>query len=353
MPVAVVTGASAGVGRATAHALAEAGFDVGLLARGYAGLEGAAADVRACHRRALTLVADVSVAEEVEAAAGRAEADLGPIDVWVNNAMTTVFAPSWEVDPPDFRRAVEVTFLGQVWGTQAALARMRPRDRGTIVEVGSALAYMAIPLQSAYCAAKFACRGYFEAVRAELIHEGSNVRMCMVHLPAVNTPQFDWCETTLGRRPQPVAPIYQPEEMAELIVRTALRGQREKVLGSWNKVLVWAGRLWPGLANQYAGQAAWEAQLTDQALAPDRKANLYAPVDTDADWGSRGGFDDGAGGFWDPSFLRTLPATAGRLVRAFSATAADKAHTWRRVAADSAGQVAAGRPAGSAHDDAS
>ena len=330
MPVAVVTGASAGVGRATAVALAEAGFDIGLIARGQAGLAGAAGEVRAHGRRALELPTDVAEADQVDKAADQVETELGPVDIWVNNAMTTIFAPSWDVDPADFRRAVEVTFLGQVWGTQAALARMRPRNRGTIVEVGSALAFMAIPLQSAYCASKFASRGYFEAVRAELIHEKSQVRMCMVHLPAVNTPQFDWCKTTLDRHPQPVAPIYQPETVAAQIRDVALSGQRERVVGSWNRLLVAVGRAAPSLANQFAGQTAWESQLTDRPLEPGRKPNLRHPGDEDGDHGSRGGFDGQASGFWDPSFLRTLPATAAHLGSALAATLVEKGRRYRR-----------------------
>lgn len=329
MPIAAVTGASAGVGRATAVALARSGYDVALLARGKAGLEGAAEDVRRQGRRALPLTVDVSEAEAMDRAADRIEHELGPIEVWVNDAMTTVFAPSWEIDADDFRRAVEVTFLGQVWGTQAALARMRPRNRGTIVEVGSALSYMAIPLQSAYCASKFACRGYFEAVRAELLHEKSQVRMCMVHLPAVNTPQFDWCQTTLDRHPMPVPPIYQPELIADKIVSAALSGQRERIVGSWNKLLVWAGKLFPGLANQFAGRSAWEGQLADRPVQPGRRPNLRHPEDASQDHGSHGGFDDQSGGFWDPSFLKSLPSTAATFVTAAAAATAEKGQRLR------------------------
>ena len=209
--VALVTGASAGVGRATAVELASRGFDVALLARGRAGLDAAASEVESRGARALSVPADVSDYDEVNSAAARVEEELGPLDVWVNNAMTTSFSPLSDTKPEDFRRAIEVTFLGQVWGTMAALARMRPRDRGNIVNVGSALAFIGIPLQSPYCAAKFACRGFFESTRAELLHEGSHIRLSMVHLPAVNTPQFDWCQTTMDRHPQPVPPIYQPE----------------------------------------------------------------------------------------------------------------------------------------------
>jgi len=319
-PVAVVTGASGGVGRATARAFADAGYDVALIARGNAGLEAAAKEVEAAGVRSLPICADVSNFHEVDGAASLVERELGPLDVWVNDAMTTVFAPVWDVDPEDFRRAVDVTFLGQVWGTTVALARMRPRDRGSIVNVGSALAYMGIPLQSAYCSSKFACRGFFESVRAELIHEGSNVRVGMVHLPAVNTPQFDWCETTLDRHPQPVPPIYQPEVAARCIVDAALNGRRTKVVGVWNKLLVVAGSVFPGLGNVYAALGAWESQLTNIPISPEREANLHGPVDGYQDHGSHGMFDDCAGGMLDPSFLRSLPG----IVRTFAVA-------WRRT----------------------
>ncbi len=330
MGVAVVTGASAGIGRATATALAEDGWDIGLLARGRAGLDAAAKQVEAGGRRALAVPTDMADAGQVESAADRVEDELGPIDLWVNDAMTTVFAPSWKVDAEDFRRAVEVTFLGQVWGTQSALARMRPRDRGTIVNVGSALAFIGIPLQSAYCASKFACRGYFESVRAELLHEGSNVQMSMVHMPAVNTPQFDWCKTTMSRHPQPVPPIYQPELAAHRIVQVVHDGRRDSVLGSWNKLLVAAGKLFPGLGNQYAAIGAWDTQLIDQHVDPDRPIDLWDPVDVDDDHGAHGSFDDKAGGFLDPSFLSSLPNTARTFVQATGRLAREKYRRYRR-----------------------
>jgi NAD(P)-dependent dehydrogenase (short-subunit alcohol dehydrogenase family) len=322
--VVAITGASAGVGRSTARAFARNGFDVALLARGGAGLDGAAMDVEQAGGRALSLPVDASVYEEVDAAAGQAEDELGPVDVWVNDAMTTVFAPTWDVKPADFQRAVEVTFLGQVWGTMAALKRMRRRDQGTIVNVGSALAFIGIPLQSAYCSSKFACLGFFESVRAELIHEHSHVRMSMVHLPAVNTPQFDWCETTFEDHPQPVPPIYQPEVAAKFILEAALDGRRTKVVGSWNKVLVAAGRMFPGLGNQYAALAAWSAQLTSQPNGTGRRVNLYEPADGESDRGAHGSFDDRAGGFFDPSFLKSLPTIARTLATAVSRTTAEK-----------------------------
>jgi NAD(P)-dependent dehydrogenase (short-subunit alcohol dehydrogenase family) len=323
--VALVTGASAGVGRAVARELAQKGFDVALVARGEAGLQAAAKEIEACGARALPLPADVAHFDEVDAAAKESESELGPIDVWVNNAMATVFTPSWNSNPDDFRRAVEVTFLGQVWGTLAALSRMRPRDRGTIVNVGSALCFVGIPLQSAYCSSKFACRGFFESTRAELLHDGSQVRLHMVHLPALNTPQFDWCATSLPRHPQPVPPIYQPERAARSIAAAALGERPVRVLGSWNRLLVFLGRLFPDLATRYAALGAWETQLTEEPISPDRPVNLYVPADDGGDWGAHGAFDERAGGFVDPSFLRSLPSTMGTFVRAVATTGAEKA----------------------------
>jgi NAD(P)-dependent dehydrogenase (short-subunit alcohol dehydrogenase family) len=322
--VAVITGASAGVGRATARAFAEHGFDVALLARGSKGLEAAAKEVSALGVRALPTPTDVSCYGEVEAAARRVESELGRIDVWVNDAMTTALSPLWDTSAEDFERAVRVTFLGQVWGTKAALARMRARDHGSIVNVGSALAFIGIPLQSAYCSSKFACRGFFESTRAELLHEGSHVRISMVHLPGVNTPQFDWCKTSMNHHPQPVPPIYQPEIPAKYILEAALDGRRAKVIGSWNKMLVAAGSMFPGLGNQFAAIGAWDAQLTPEPVEPDRPVNLYDAVDSDFDAGAHGNFDQKAGGFLDPSFLRSLPHTAKLLSKALARTVAER-----------------------------
>ncbi len=341
MPVVVITGASAGIGRATARAFAERGYDVALLARGEAGLAGAVADVEAAGRKALACPTDVGRFEQVDAAADQIEEALGEIDVWVNDAMTTVFAPSWEVAPADFARAVEVTFLGQVWGTTAALTRMRRRNRGTIVNVGSALAYIGIPLQSAYCASKFACRGYFESVRAELIHERSAIHLGMVHMPAVNTPQFDWCQTSLDHHPQPVPPIYQPEICARAIVAAALDHRRTKVVGSWNKFLVGMSSVLPGVANQYAARGAWETQLTSQRIDPDRPHNLRTPQDGEVDQGAHGIFDAKARGFWDPSFLATLPTSAKTFALAVLAEGRGKAERYAAQARRS-GRVDAG-----------
>ena len=330
-PVAVVTGGSAGVGRATAIAFAARGFDVAVLARGAAGLAGAVSDITGHGVRALALSVDVASFEEVDAAAERVERSLGPIDVWVNDAMTTVFAPLAEVRPEDFRRAVEVTFLGQVWGTMAALTRMRARDRGAIVNVGSALSFMGIPLQSAYCGSKFACRGFFEAARSELLHDGSHVRMSMVHLPAVNTPQFEWCKTVFARHPQPVAPIYQPEVVAERILDVAMTGERENVLGAWNRLLVLAGRAAPGLANQFAALGAWDEQLADRPVQPDRPSNLDASADEHTDYGAHGTFDNLARGCRTPSFVRSLPGAGFKFLRAGAAVGAEHLEVRRRA----------------------
>ncbi|MDE3086489.1 MAG: SDR family oxidoreductase [Acidobacteriota bacterium] len=327
--VAVVTGASAGVGRATAVALARAGFDVAALARVEAGLEAAVKEVEGAGGRGLAVPVDVADHAAVDRAAAEAEEALGPIDVWVNDAMTTIFAPFWEIDPEEFRRAVEVTFLGQVWGTRAALERMLPRDRGSIVNVGSSLAFLSIPLQSAYCASKFACRGFFDSLRAELIHRGSNVRLSMVHLPGVNTTQFDWCESDFPTHPQPVPPIYQPEVPAKAIVEVALDGRRSKVVGSWNKLVVLAGQFMPGVGNHYAALGAWDTQLTDQPVAPSRPANLRRALDAGADHGAHGIFDDRSGGVLDPHFLRTVPQSGKTLAKAVAGRARE---VWQRRA---------------------
>ena len=290
--VALVTGASAGVGRATVRRLAADGYDVALLARGRDGLEAARTEVERLGRRALAIPTDVADQEQVEEAAERTESALGPIDVWVNNAMTTVFAPFMEIEPDEFRRVTEVTYLGAVWGTRAALNRMVPRDRGSIVFVGSALAYRGIPLQSAYCGSKHAIKGFFESVRSELKHDGSSIRVSIVELPAVNTPQFDHCRTRLPKQPQPVPPIYQPEVAADAIAWTARTGEREVYVGAPTWKTIWGERLAPGVADRYLAKQGYEGQLADQPVNGDRPDNLFAPVE--GDHGAHGQFDRGS-----------------------------------------------------------
>ena len=321
----VITGATAGVGRETARLFAKNGFDVALLARGGAGLQAAAQEVQSLGQRCLAIPTDVAEYDEVARAAERIETELGPIDVWVNNAMTTVFSPLKDVQPADFERAIQVTFLGQVWGTMVALQRMRPRNAGSIVNVGSALAFVGIPLQSAYCASKFACRGFFEATRAEILHDQLDVRLSMVHLPAMNTPQFDWCETTMDYHPQPVPPIYQPEIAAQAIFDTAIDGKRSRIVGSWNKMLVAMDSFFPGLGNHFASQGAWGSQLTKQRVKADRPSNLRSPADEDVDYGGHGIFDDKSRGVRDPSFIVTLPKIGYTYVKALISTLRESA----------------------------
>jgi NAD(P)-dependent dehydrogenase (short-subunit alcohol dehydrogenase family) len=293
--ITVVTGASAGVGRATALEFARHGCDVALLARNAARLEASAEEVRGHGVNALPIVADVADAEAVEAVATCIEAELGPIDVWVNNAMATIFAPIDRITPEEFRRATEVTYLGQVYGTMTALSRMRKRHHGTIVNVGSALAYRAIPLQSAYCGAKYAVRGFTDAVRTELIHDGSLVRLVMVHLPAVNTPQFDWALNKLGKRPQPVPPIFQPEVPARAIVDAALNPDRREVwVGLPTVLTILANKLAPALLDHYLARTGYSGQLTDEPVPSDAPANLFKTAD--GDYGAHGRFDSRARG---------------------------------------------------------
>jgi NAD(P)-dependent dehydrogenase (short-subunit alcohol dehydrogenase family) len=291
-PVAVVTGSSAGVGRAVAVAFARRGWRVGLLARGTAGLEGAETEVRAAGGEPLAIRVDVADPEGLQDAAERFERELGPIDVWVNNAMATVFAPFTQVTPEEFRRATEVTYLGTVWGTMAALRVMRPRDRGTIVQVGSALAYRGIPLQAPYCGAKHAIQGFTESVRCELLHEHSGVHLTMVQLPAVNTPQFSWGRNRMPRRPQPVPPIYQPELAADAIHFCAYNRRREIYVGYPTVKTIVGEKLAPWLVDRYLARNGYDAQQTDEPLDPEGHDNLFDPVEEDR--GAHGPFDDRA-----------------------------------------------------------
>src|SRR5438477_470290 len=273
-----ITGASAGVGRATARKFARSGARVALLARGRDGLEAARKEVEEFGAKALVVLVDVADAEQVEAAAVQIEAEFGKIDIWINNAMVSVFSPIKEMTPEEFRRVTEVTFLGCVYGTLAALKRMLPRDCGTIVQVGSALAYRSIPLQSAYCAAKHAMVGFTDSLRSELIHDASHVRVTVVHMPALNTPQFGWCMSRMPRKSQPVPPIFQPEVCAEAVYWAAHQHHREVFVGAPTVRAIWAQRLMPGLADHLAARMAWDGQMYDGTADPNSPNDLYEPV---------------------------------------------------------------------------
>jgi NAD(P)-dependent dehydrogenase (short-subunit alcohol dehydrogenase family) len=288
--VVVVTGASAGVGRAVVREYAHRGADLGLLARGSDGLAGAQREVEALGGRALAIPTDVADAAAVEAAAERVEQELGPIDVWVNDAMVSVFSPVKALQPDEVKRVTEVTYLGFVYGTLAALKRMLPRNRGAIVQVGSALAYRGIPLQAAYCGAKHAVQGFTESLRCELLHDGSDVHVSMVQLPAMNTPQFDWVKSRLPREPQPVPPIYEPEVAARAVVWAATHRRREVSVGGSTAIAIWGNKVAAGLGDRYLAHTGFDSQQTDQPADPDRPNNLWKPLP--GDHGAHGRFGD-------------------------------------------------------------
>jgi len=288
--VVVITGASAGVGRATAIEFARNGYDVALLARDQERLDRAAEEVRRFGVRALPISTDVADFDAVTAAAARAEEELGPIEVWVNVAMATIFAPVHDIKPDEFKRATEVTYLGQVHGCMAALSYMRPRNRGTIVNVGSALAYRSVPLQAAYCGAKFAVRGFTDSLRCELMHDKVDVHLTMVHLPAVNTPQFDWALNKMGKRAQPLPPIFQPEVPARAILFAARHHRREVWVGMPTVQTIIANRIAPELLDWYLARKGYQAQLTQEPKPADAPANLFETVH--GDYGAHGRFDN-------------------------------------------------------------
>jgi NAD(P)-dependent dehydrogenase (short-subunit alcohol dehydrogenase family) len=311
--VVVITGASAGVGRATSRAFARRGAHIGLLARGREGLDAACQEVRALGGKAMAIPTDVADAKQVESAADAVERELGPIDVWVNNAMTSVFSPIAELSAAEVRRVTEVTYLGTVYGTMAALKRMRGRDRGAIVQVGSALAYRAIPLQAAYCAAKHAVQGFTESLRCELLHDNSHIRVCMVHLPALNTPHFAWARSRLPRKPQPVPPIYQPEIAAEAILWAACHDRREIEVGLPTVLAVEGNKFLSGFMDRYLAHNGYDSQQTDEPVEPERRDNLWEPLPGDR--GAHGDFGNRASSFSPQLWLNThrgwLAAGAG------------------------------------------
>jgi NAD(P)-dependent dehydrogenase (short-subunit alcohol dehydrogenase family) len=293
--VVVITGASAGVGRAVAQAFGRRGARIGLLARGRDGLEAAKREIEETGGHALVCPVDVAEHDQVESAAREVETAFGPIDIWVNNAMVSVFSPIMKMTPEEFRRVTDVTYLGYVWGTLAALRRMRPRDSGVIIQVGSALAYRGIPLQSAYCAAKHAIEGFTDSLRAELRHEGSNIRVCMVQMPALNTPQFGWVKSRLPRTAQPVPPIFQPEVAAEAVLYAAESNRREIYVGWPTVVTIIGNKIAPAVGDWYLGRTGYDSQQTDEPVDPRRPDNLFEPLP--GDHGAHGTFDDRAHAF--------------------------------------------------------
>ena len=328
--VVVITGASGGIARATARAFGARGDRVGLLARGEAGLAGAKSDVERAGGQALSIPTDVADHAQVEAAAAKVEDAFGEIDVWVNVAFTSVFAPFQQIKPEEFKRVTEVSYLGYVYGTQVALSRMVPRDRGTIVQVGSALGERSIPLQSAYCGAKHAVNGFTSSIRTELMHEGSNVHVTVVQMPAVNTPQFSWVLSRLPKHPQPVPPIYQPEVAARAVVFAAEHPRRKQYwVGASTVATVGANKVIAPLLDRYLARAGFSSQQTDQSVSSDRPHNLWEPLD------AQPGTDHGAHGIFDDRAHARAPQLwfsqhAGWVSAATAAAVAGVGYGWRR-----------------------
>lgn len=287
--VVVITGASAGLGRSCVREFAKNGYDVGLIARGLDGLEGAKKEVLQMGRKAVYVQVDVADAQAVEDAASKIEEELGEIDVWVNNAMNSVFSPVKEMQPEEYKRVTEVTYLGQVYGALAALKRMLPRNRGSIVFVGSALAYRGIPLQSAYCGSKHAIQGFFDSLRSELLHDKTKVKVCMVQLPAMNTTQFGFVKSRLPNKPRPMGKIFQPEVAAEAIVFAAENDRREIYVGYPTVQAIVGDKIAPELGDYVLSKTAFKGQQTDQPEDPNRKHNLWEPIP--GDHGAHGTFD--------------------------------------------------------------
>ena len=331
--VVVITGASAGVGRAAARLFGALGDAVGLVARGRDGLEAAKLEVEAAGGTAVIVPADVADADQVEAAARIIEEKLGPIDIWVNDAMVSVFAPVSALLPDEVRRVTEVTYLGAVYGTMSALKRMRARDSGVIIQVGSALAYRAIPLQAAYCGAKHALHGFTESLRCELLHDKSRVKVTMVQLPALNTPQFGWSRSKMEQEPQPVPPIFQPEVAARAIVWAASHPRREINVGGSTTLAIMANHFVPGLIDRYLARVGYRKQMRPAHAPPDRQDNLWEPVP--GDHGAHGDFDRRAKD-WSAQLWMTehrwmaWPALAGLLL--LSRRARRRLRTMRRFA---------------------
>jgi NAD(P)-dependent dehydrogenase (short-subunit alcohol dehydrogenase family) len=320
--VVVITGASAGVGRAIARRFARDGdVSLGLIARGEAGLRATADEVSRDGVRALVLPCDVSDARAVDDAATRVEAEFGPIDIWINNAMTAVLGEVVDTSAEEFRRVMEVTFLGSVHGTQAALRRMEPRDHGTIIQVGSALGIRGLPLQATYCSAKHAIQGFFESLRTELRHRGSSVHLGIVQLPGLNTTQFSWVRLHVPNDPQPVPPIYQPEVAAEAVHWAAHHRRRELWVGFPTVYTILGSRIAPWLAEWYLARTGFKGQQTDEPASPDRPDYLESPLDANQDHGFHGSFDDQAHGRSVQAWLARHRSGAGALAAGLGAAA--------------------------------
>jgi short-subunit dehydrogenase len=322
--VVVITGATGGIGRASVREFAKRGAHIALLARGEDALEATKREVESLGGKAIAIPTDVADPEQVERAADQVERELGEIDIWVNDAFTNVFSEFWDITPEEWRRLTDVTYLGYVWGTMAAMKRMRPRDRGTIVQVGSAICYRSIPLQSAYCGSKSAIRGFTDAIRCELIHNKSNVKITMVHMPAVNTPQFTWNRVKSGlNKPQPLPPIFQPEVAGRAVYWSAHKKPRELWVGFSTVVAIMAQKLAPRVADWYLGKTGYSSQQTQEPTKPGRPDNLYQPADSGRDFGAHGDFDDKAKPFsWETELIMNRQWVIGGIALAGAAAGA-------------------------------